>query len=467
MSLLFSEFICLQCKTSSLVIHKDYKNEIHCTNCGTKYPLLEGKIPILISEPKKYLSRLFFQYSRHIRETEDTITRIQNKANSTLARKNKLLKITKALRKNVDYFKKINVLFEGLLRVGDIVQYQDDVFIQYLKDWTYLKRDWSNFENGENEIQLIQNNITSYLNKFNTDFQNCIFLGAGTGRLVLENSNAFKEVLAIDYSMTMVSMFYDLQEQDIEFYEILSKNIKKDEDVVKKYIASLTNAKTSFNLENINYFIGNALQIPLQTKSISVIFSIFFSDVVPIHLLIKEVERVLKEGGLFIHFGPLEYHFREIENMLTIEEIKNIFIMNNFDILEEGFVNTEHNKSDASLVFKTYENWSFVAKMGKSDRYNIKYETILKIRSNINYISHGTLTGEGYEQQTDLTFHFDESFENAELIFMILKELDGRRNLKQIFKTITEDFQIDENNITLVFTILEDLVKKNAILIVN
>ena len=64
-----------------------------------------------------------------------------------------------------------------------------------------------------------------------------------------------------------------------------------------------------------------------------IIISIYFTDVMPIENYINEIQRVLKKDGLFIHFGPLDYHFEKIEQRHSLQSLINIFKKNKFHLV--------------------------------------------------------------------------------------------------------------------------------------
>lgn len=462
-------FLCVSCREFFLEFD-DLKEEYFCKNCSSYYPLLNGNIPVIIQNNKNFLAQMFLQYNLHIKVTENKILRIEEEIANNHFRKNSLEQISKALQWNLLTIKSIKNSIGSKLSINDTTNEIDKKAVQqYLMDWTYLKRDWAGTDDGEKQIGIILTIIIGYLNDFVRDYQNCFFLGAGTGRFLWELSPKFKDVFAIDNSPTMVSLFNHLLKTDIDFFEIITKNLKKKKNTISKYTASLKNSKLSpSDIDNIHYFIGDASRVPFKSNGLSVVFSIFFSDVIPFQVLIKEVKRILKPGGIFIHFGPLDYHFDDIENMLTLEDIKFIIKINGFEILKENFTTTEIGKSDQSLSFKTYENWSFIAKNTESNNISIDNNSILSINSKISYTSKGIIDENGHEQQTRLNFQLLESYENAELVFLILKELDGVRSLGEIMERLKTEYYIDINlNNKRLYKIFEELTEYKAISIVD
>ncbi len=120
-------------------------------------------------------------------------------------------------------------------------------------------------------------------------------------------------------------------------------------------------------------------------------FSIYFTDVLPLKILIPELKRVLQPNGLFFHFGPLHYHFNEIEEMLTAEEIKDAFKAEGFEIITEDLEDLTHHHSEVSLSVKKYYNWIFAVRKKEVPVIKVHPDVILKMDKGFDYRATGNI----------------------------------------------------------------------------
>jgi ubiquinone/menaquinone biosynthesis C-methylase UbiE len=103
--------------------------------------------------------------------------------------------------------------------------------------------------------------------------------------------------------------------------------------------------------------------MPFKDASLSAVLSLFFTDVIPIHQWINEIYRSLSKNGVFIHIGPLDYHFEDLEYQYSVEEMKEIFKQHQFEIIYEDFKKMPHlNHGERHMSMKLYNTWVFVAR---------------------------------------------------------------------------------------------------------
>lgn len=438
-------FICLQCDDSTLTKED---NKYRCSTCKVEYPILFEKIPIIVKNPVEILTTTYIIYKRFISQYQTLINKIPQKSlNQSHNRVQSLKNLSTALASNLALINKGCDEIKKVIIIDDFDKYyhsSSSTQIPYLMNFDYLSRDWSWNEDGELEISIISKKITEVLSLYpNLDRENCIILGAGTGRLLFEMKNEFEKVIGVDYSLTMIKMFYDVLEHDIEFYNIDLKNQIDYEYLASPQIATLGKYKN--NQHNIDYFLSDTKTLPYQNNSISCIMSIYFTDVIKIENYITELTRVLKNGGLFIHFGPLEYHFEDLLDMYSLNDIKQLFIDNDFEIIESDFIHTEHKKKPHSLSNKVYKNAFFVAKKTNQIKKSLIETDVPVFSKDIKYYEEGVITTDNEIVNCKISLKLSEHnfLNDAEFIFEVLKLVNSKISFKEIISTINLEHNID------------------------
>lgn len=338
----------------------------------------------------------------------------------------------------------------------------------YLKDFRYLKRDWSGISEAEKEVEIIVSSlkkiVLSYLPGSETN--KALFLGAGLCRIAWEHTPLFEKVYALDKSYSMVYHFHKLLNEDIDFYELNQTNILSVAASTTKHSASIKNSKTpkDLALKKLEYFVGDVMAIPLEDDSVSFVASVYFTDVLAIRLYLKEIKRVLKEGGIFLHFGPLAYFFSDIREHLTAEEIMLEFEGNGFEVLIDQTEETAFLPNSEGLMTTKQKNWVFAARYTKSKNTLPVHchKTVLNIKSPVTYIEKGTV-GEG-PISYDLVNSQGKVFENGRSVIDIIEKFKGGlawgagvQELRARFELSEEEcIQLDK---TIAFLVSEGFLK--------
>jgi hypothetical protein len=63
---------------------------------------------------------------------------------------------------------------------------------------------------------------------------------------------------------------------------------------------------------------------------------------------------------VFLHFGPLAYHFDDFEEMYSIEEVRAIFAQHGFEIRADRFVE-DCKRTEATMFGPFFNAWNFCA----------------------------------------------------------------------------------------------------------
>jgi carnosine N-methyltransferase len=335
-----------------------------CSGCLEDFPVLNNSIPILLKDSSTYLFNWYSYYDFAVKDQKKLITRLSEEIATATNRKEILEKLLQAITFNNEVTTELrNSIYELIPSDFDIennIKKYQAVNYNYPSSFEYLKRDWC-WEEGEEEIGIIKKSIQKALQS-NLLPGKAVVLGAGAGRLGVELAGLGDEIIFVDNSFTMACWYNFLSKNDLYFYDIKMRNVQFTNDLIRKYQASISKIENRNVLRKINYIISEATELPLEENSVSSILSIYFTDVIPLNALLKEVKRVLKSGGIFVHFGPLNYHFKNITSMFAAEEVKEHFLDFGFEMTYENKVKTTHLQENTSIKTVTYENLIWVFK---------------------------------------------------------------------------------------------------------
>mgnify|MGYP001801079567 CR=1 FL=1 len=334
----------------------------------------------------------------------------------------------------------------------------------YLKDFRYLRRDWCGLPAGEKQVEVIAGALKAQCAKHAVDLEAALFLGAGLGRIAFEHNDLFKKVYALDKSFSMVHHFNRLLQGDITFYEINELNIMKPEDATQQHPASLNYASPEAlaHKDRFEYFVGDAMALSFAKHSLSCITSVFFTDVIALKLYLEEVKRVLKPGGLYIHFGPLDYFFSDRSEMLSAEEIKDDFVANGFETVHEEMIELPHMSSELFMSKRVYRNWFFVARKVSEVVGQFDPKAVYEINPPI-YLQEKRLLGSEEVVEKELVNDQGEAFAGAGSIESLLAFLNGKDTMEVVLEKIRQDYDLETKDVEQIRGIFEMLFEKKFI----
>jgi SAM-dependent methyltransferase len=311
-----------------------------------KHRLL-GKTPIYIIDSDDYLLKVYLEYQTYLKSMNDIITFVDKQKLSSDT--NKLLLL--GLKTNYNLIYQIKETIRKEINTAEVIDKFSNTAL-YIDSFKYLNRDWTYSSQGEKEVSIMVQAIKKGISTLGLlDKNNCVFLGAGTGRISVEltkNLDLDCNIIALDSSFSMYYWFEILRKSSIPFYLINLRNIISNQFKTVYKEAYLKTVLEEY-YKKIHYVIADASDLPFNKESISIIFSIFFSDIIPLSILLKEVKKVIKKGGYFIHYGPLSYHFKKIFEMHTAEEFIEQFELNGFKLIHQDIVKSENLYTEGSL----------------------------------------------------------------------------------------------------------------------
>jgi len=429
---------------------------------------LDNSININLSNKERFLVESLFIYNSLYNNRADLSKGYESSALSLEPNRKDIFQIlSKAILHNNEILWEIIQSIKSSCTIDDIIKFgfyqskfhkESNDLHSYLKDYKYLRRDWSGLIQGEKEVMLIVDPIRTQIEKHLTDYNQALFIGAGLGRIAWEHNDLFNIVNAIDKSYSMVYLFHKLLNEEIKFYEVNESNIYKAKDAVKMHTASIHNGskKAYENRSSFNYTIGDVMDLPYANDSQSLVASIYFTDVLALKLYINEIIRVLKIGGLYIHFGPLAYFFSDVREHLSAEEITLLFQSYGFEILHDELIEVPFMPVSYGLLKTIQNNWFFVAR--KRDTSKDFYEIEKPIYSRTVKIVNENATDDNVELITKT----GKVFENARDVLKILEYFRDGKQLNKVIEEIEQDFpQQNIESITKIISILinEKLIK--------
>jgi carnosine N-methyltransferase len=449
--------ICPRCRQENTLSVKD---KICCNNCNTEFPIIDN-IPILVKNPTLFLTTTYYELEKHIQVKKGEAYKLE--LEKGLRTKELRGRIINAIEVNNEFMSGIKQKIKGNVDIDYLCTKSEskDNSMLYVDDFSYFFRDWGIDRN--NEVDIIYNAIINYFKKLHVDKSTCLFLGAGAGRLMWEIGNEFEKIFAVDSSLTMPYMLNSVLKSDFQLFDVNYKNIYNKEEVVVPVELSKSVSKNQTNKKKIFYSVSDAQFLPLSGESISCMFSIFFTDVLPIDVLIGEVKRVLKKDGIFIHFGPLQYHFSDVSFMYSMEELQEAFKSQGFDIIHNEQIITDHLQSE-SILSKKYKNSFFIAKRVHSENPALGLNSVIKLHKGFDYsVVMNFKAGKTIESHIIKT-HKKTQFQGSELLLEVLKLIDDEKTLRTILDEIKNEFGIiiDKEDL---FPILKILIEEEAILV--
>lgn len=332
----------------------NYHFKDNCIYCYKS--LLNNRIKIAHSDALPMISSTLNYYEKEISRHKKLITQIRTQNDSST-------KLIEGLLLNLENLKEVDSKVSDLLgNVRNNHEKSGSFQIDYLNSLEYLKRDWTYSKEGEREIYKIIKALKKAINFISQEKHNALILGAGSGRLSIEIAGILNQhCIAIDTSLTMAYWFDKLKESPIFFAEINLRNnfFTKNRVILQKAYLKKSLFK---NYSLIKYVVADALNLPFKKNSFTILFSIYFTDVVLLTKLIQETTRVLIKGGYYIHFGPLNYHFKNIFQMLSAEEVVDNFKLAGFTLIYEDVQLIESFKKVDGLKEVYYRNLVYVFK---------------------------------------------------------------------------------------------------------
>ncbi|BDS13642.1 class I SAM-dependent methyltransferase [Aureispira anguillae] len=326
----------------------------------------------------------------------------------------------------------------------------------------YLIRDWGH-NSTYDQYGIIHSFLEEKLQAMNVSAApSALFLGCGTGRYAVDLAYRYNQVDAFDASLFMIWSINHLKK--VRTWEVVQKvlrNCRTIEDTIQRVTLKMTEEQVRTIDEKVNFFIAQASNIPLDQGAINHIYSIYFTDVLPLNVLFGELDRLLAANGLFIHFGPLEYFFNTELEMLSAEEVALFFQKKGYRILANEFLATRHLFNPNSMRYRMYDNWFFVAQKGDAQA-RLTLSDVLVVNNAVELrVTRRAKDGKCMEASYAASFH-QKAYDLPEIIYELMLKIDGKTTLEQILWQLEISDIIEEEKEQLL-AILQELLESNFI----
>ena len=310
---------------------------------------------------EKYTKRLPFNYEDRIAKLKQAISQNYSFLLNIAQPYRNLFKLNKTQSGEV-YMEPLAVQATDIIRIRSALRL-------FVRDWAIegLDERKTTYEPILNELKLF------FKNKSEKDFENGINVlvpGAGLGRLLYEIAKLGFKAQGNEYSYYMV-LFYTF---------FFSYEIKPNQFTIQPFIHTLSNLfdfetaykKVMIPDENIKEGLSKTKTGSIfmmagefcsaykeKVNSFDSVVTCFFIDTA--NNIIEYIETIystLKEGGLWINFGPLFYHHtdnpREISIELGWKELKEVIVGFGFEFTKEEIVETTYSSDKDSMIKRVY-----------------------------------------------------------------------------------------------------------------
>lgn len=343
-------------------------SDLRCSACSRQYPVV-GHVPILVSRSQPYLIETVLVGERQLSLWEDYLRQIRGAmGHEALAFRLPVFRsLSAALEHNLGVGRQLHDAALARIDVRALVQHvargasgKGDIPTGYGLDAVarYLRADWGGSAQAEIQIAAVEEPVFAQVEKYCDRRGSATMLGAGTGRYLADLGRRFDQVLGVDLSYFFVSAFHHLKSEPIRIFDVVVGRPVSSATITTEVVASMPDAVKAAT--NVAYVVADATQLPVADQSQDAVVSIYFADVVPWPALLKEVSRILKPGGRFINYGPLDYHSLNLETVLTPEEIKEVVQRFGFRFEEEHWGKMKIFDFDPEGTSHQYRIWSFV-----------------------------------------------------------------------------------------------------------
>ena len=454
-----------------------FEEKLHCASCKSTYPFLRGTVPVLIADAYAFMTHAYLQYGKFLAERKVEAQKLTAVVNSGYDRTTGLAeRLHRAYQTNDNIIQKIADTLETHLstsHIRDAYLNEKAAPLAYMVNNIYLIRDWGQIPGGDSEIAHITEHIAGALAQSAPDTPSdsdaILFLGAGMGRVACEVAGLVPgRMFALDNSVTMAYMADEVRRNDIPFFEINLKNVETPADMVVEHVASVRACRAGSDAASrVQYLVGDASKLPFPDNSLTAVASVFFTDVLPLPILIKEVKRVLKPGGIFIHYGPLEYHHEDVRFMFSLEETMQMFARQHFDVSDYQTFWMPHCQVLQTGMFKTYRSWLFRAAK-RSLFHHINGSTRLSIARDMEFYQNGAIGNGVYRFDTSLVLGVNDIYEGADTVLDMLKIIQTGKSFEEMIGELSVEYgEIGAAEKEQIKRILAGLADKGVLLIDN
>lgn len=425
---------------------------VRCGGCARTFPVAAGVLPVLVADPEHFLARTAIRLRQTARALETDALELAAAAWTTTqpelwVRCTRCLERRRALLEELIGEIVSSTSAASLVEAGAGPESQDDPLLSwsYLDADAYLLRDWSGSPATEAEVGAIEEAVGPLLSTARPHGL-AVVLGAGGGRLAWDLQERFDSVLAVDSSVPMGLAYHRIVHGGLTVGSIETSNVRSRADVV--WEAELSTRVSGVPRDGpsgaVRYCVADGTALPLGDGQADVVVSVYFTDVVPLPLLLREVARVLRPGGTFVHVGPLKRHSeRRWELVLTPDDVLEELGRRGFTVRERGWVSLPHRSRPGRLEQTRYDSWTLAA-TAPADLRRIDEETVLAFCRRSVVSTRAWLGGNGEAPTVTLEIPGVETSAVSPDVIQVLRRIDGRRSVAELARSLAGDgFELD------------------------
>lgn len=396
-----------------------------CAQCGKIYPVIHG-VPVLVENAGRYLSDVYRGYREYCEQAAAQIQACDRAAEERPERRAVIERYQAALRTH-------SGIMESLM--ADVAPHLDSrepsesdaAAIAYSSNLNYARRDWCGEAICETELADILQTVRGLLAESSVTPRHTLVLGAGAGRTAWDLCEWLPEVTAVDLSYTMPAIFNRILEGPVDLYAVNRSNTLRTDDLVQHGIARLPDpAVQSERLERFRFWVADARRLPLPDRSVDAVLSIYFTDVLPLDRLLREIKRVLKSDGVFVHYGPLDYHFEDFAASLAAEEVRERLTRHRFRIVSEKTVESAHLATSGQMVRHIFQNWAFLAINQNREPRPLRDADVLSVAEGVRHAPASLILVDGTK------------LECGPGVASLLEFIDGSRTVREVVESMSQ-----------------------------
>jgi ubiquinone/menaquinone biosynthesis C-methylase UbiE len=321
---------------------------ISCSQCDYQSFFIND-IPWLFENPKTVAIDWTNRFNAHLQNLQNRYSTCQASLNDRSLMKltrQRLQSLTEALQFQIkainDLLQPLGVRSQPSSAVNDLT---NSVLSAKQQAQTYgnnVFRDWA-WSSQENKVHadLVGRSLT-----VRPDL-NMAVLGSGAGRLTADLHNLWKckKTVAVDINPLLTFISQKMTNGDsLDLIEFPASPLDSDHISVQQTLRAET--KT----EGIDHLFADAAAPPLADQSMDLVVTPWFLDILPqdADYVIREINRILKERGHWIYFGP--YFFDSAKETLAYskEELLHLVQKDGFEIKNQDTCEIPYLQSPSS-----------------------------------------------------------------------------------------------------------------------
>lgn len=319
----------------------------------------------------------------------------------------------------------------------EFANYDASRMLQYfellLRDWAWDEAVPAEENENHRELQRVRQAVENAP----APLGHTLIIGAGAGRLSWDIHCELNpsSTLALDTNPVLISAAHRLvAHQNPWLLTEVHPNPQTDYEPVRRWtLAAKSNAE---RLPNWFALAANAWSPPIKSGSVDTVITPWFIDVngKEIRILIAQVQKLLKPGGLWINTGPLLYG-TDISPMrrYTTEEIRELAELAGFEFCYENVEISPYLKTPLSAQLRTEQVWTFVARAPQPNQPPPKSDPPAWI-----LLPHLPIPALNIPPPEDPTLQH------------LLSLVDGQRSINDIANLIAPNLEKDQNPLHLV-----------------